>query len=217
MRINFKLPEPPKPEPIDKQIQPYIKLALKLFREQNLKETELIKKASVPFGRILFDVRDSYLSSRSKFGRPTIISEYAQSKQGVYFGGKVGVGKTMAMQVMAGVLGGEYVTAPSLSKVFSLKGAEGFWEASKDYLRWDMFIDDLGSEKQVKYFSNTLPMEDLLYKRYNLWQLYGVRTHITTNLSMNQIEKRYDKRVRDRLLEMMCPVVCSGESMRRKK
>ena len=64
-------------------------------------------------------------------------------------------------------------------------------------------FDDLGIEDDKKHFGNeNNVMRDIITKRYfNLDKLKG-KTHITTNLTMDEIEKFYGKRVRSRLRQM---------------
>jgi DNA replication protein DnaC len=217
MRITLPDRRERRDEPNNELIEPFIRHALSLFKEQGLRETNLIRSASAPFGRILFDLRDSLLSVRSMNRRPDISKEYAEAPHGVMFSGNVGVGKTIAMRVMAGAIGGEYLTMPDLGAKFAQKEAAGFWNEVDSAGSWDLFLDDLGAESQIKKFGNVLPVEELLYKRYNLWQQRGVRTHITTNLTGDQFADRYGNRVRDRLREMMYPVIDSGASLRKKQ
>jgi len=215
MRIQLEKMMSPKPEPTSDQVASSIAHALKIFKDQGLDETPLIKKVSTPFGRILFDVKGCSLACWKNNGKPELNTEYAEASKGICLLGTVGVGKTLAMQVVAGTIHGWYVTVPELSTVFSQKGADGFWNMVDRAGRWDLFLDDLGSEKEVKSYSNKLPIEDLIYRRYNMWQRHGVRTHITTNLTSAQITERYGARVTDRLKEMMVFVVETGKSLRK--
>jgi len=223
MRIQLEKLGAPKPEPTKEQLERYVKHALTIFGEQGLSETPLILKTAVPFGRILFDVKDCTLACWKRNGRPDDLhTEYAEARKGVLFLGTVGVGKTLAMRVIAGTISGHYFTVPELATLFSQKGADGFWNMTDNAGRWDMFLDDLGSEKEIKSYSNKLPIEDLIYRRYDMWQQYGARTHITTNLAWKKngdgpdgIVERYGSRVADRLKEMMEFVVETGESLRK--
>jgi len=216
MRITLEKYEKSKPEPTREQIEPHIRHALKIFREQGLDETPLILKVSIPFGRILFDIKDSTLATWKNNGRPDdIYTGYAEARKGMLFLGTVGVGKTLAMKVVAGTIQGWYVPVPELSTAFSQKGSDGFWNMADKAGRWDLFLDDLGSEKDVKSYSNKLPIEDLIYRRYDMWQQHGVRTHITTNLTGEGLSERYGPRVTDRLKEMMEFVIETGKSLRK--
>jgi hypothetical protein len=214
VRITLEKLTERKPEPPDEVLKASVEQAMKIFKRNGLKETELLSKVSGPFGRILFDL-STWSGGCWSNGRPEYESEYADARKGIMIAGTVGVGKTLAMRIISSALNGEYLTVPELGTIFSTKGAEGFWAEVSRAGRWDLFLDDLGAEKEVKNYSNTLPIEELIYKRYDLWQTKGIRTHMTTNLSGKQIAERYGARIADRLKEMMTFVVCSGESMRK--
>lgn len=63
-------------------------------------------------------------------------------------------------------------------------------------------FDDLGTENVKKHFGNeSNVMEEILLNRYDNPDLVG-KTHITTNLSAEQIEEIYGPRVRSRLRQM---------------
>jgi DNA replication protein DnaC len=64
-------------------------------------------------------------------------------------------------------------------------------------------FDDLGTENNLKYFGNECNvMAEILLNRYDLFISKKLKTHITTNLSANEIEKQYGNRVRSRLREL---------------
>ncbi|MFD3003148.1 ATPase [Pontibacter toksunensis] len=64
-------------------------------------------------------------------------------------------------------------------------------------------FDDLGTESSGKHYGNTCNvMGEVLLSRYDQFVLWGVKTHLTTNLSTSEIEKAYGKRVRSRMREM---------------
>ena len=215
MKINITdLIKPPSPEPPKEEVALFIEKANRIFVKCKMRPTALTKKVAPVFGRILFDVGDSPLNSWSA-GRPCYQeTEYAQALRGVLIAGSVGIGKTMIVRCMAATLNAQYLTVPALGTQFSQYGAEGFWDSVRLAERWDLFLDDLGAEKAVKSYSNALPIEELIYQRYDLWQRYGIRTHITTNLIGDQVEEKYGLRIRDRIKEMMTPVVGTGQSMR---
>lgn len=64
-------------------------------------------------------------------------------------------------------------------------------------------FDDLGTENNLKYYGNECNvMAEILLSRYDLYISKKLQTHITTNLSANEIEKQYGNRVRSRLREL---------------
>lgn len=63
-------------------------------------------------------------------------------------------------------------------------------------------FDDLGTENAKKHFGNeSNVMEEIFLNRYDVHEL-NAKTHLTTNLSADQIEEFYGPRVRSRLRQM---------------
>lgn len=77
-------------------------------------------------------------------------------------------------------------------------------------------FDDLGTESVKKNFGNQLNvMEDILQNRYKNTMLPYHFTHITTNLTADEIEQTYGFRVRDRMREMFNVIEFTGTSLRK--
>lgn len=74
-----------------------------------------------------------------------------------------------------------------------------------------LFIDDLGAEQPTEF--TTGEVNDLLDERYR--KRKTLHTFITTNLTLEQIGKRYSERIPDRLMEMCTIVPFKGESYRK--
>ena len=76
-----------------------------------------------------------------------------------------------------------------------------------NHFRHDMFgacFDDLGTETKRKNFGNeSNVMEEIILGRYDRKYNLGAKTHLTTNLSADQIAEAYGERVRSRLREIM--------------
>lgn len=63
-------------------------------------------------------------------------------------------------------------------------------------------FDDLGTEQNKAHFANKLNvMEYVLLNRYDNHHLKG-KTHVTTNLTIDQITEEYGERVKSRAMEM---------------
>ena len=204
------------PEPSPEQVAPYTSEALSLFVRAGLQETKLVKEVVPHIGRILFDIGDSSMSIWRN-GRPVIDDTGYAPAKGLMLAGSVGVGKTCAMKLLAAALNAEYFSVPDLAEKYSEKGPEWLWSTLGKAGRWDMVLDDIGAEGDKAYYSNKFPMREILYKRYDMFQAQGIRTHISTNISGDQIEADYDLRVRDRLREMMVVVSCVDKSLRGEK
>lgn len=78
-------------------------------------------------------------------------------------------------------------------------------------------FDDLGTENVKKHFGNeSNVMEEILLNRYDNLDLIG-KTHITSNLSAEQIEEIYGPRVRSRLRQMCNFLVFNPKGADRRK
>lgn len=64
-------------------------------------------------------------------------------------------------------------------------------------------FDDLGTEPEGRHFAQPCNvMAEILTARYRYFHAYGMLTHLTTNLSADEIEARYGNRVRSRMREV---------------
>lgn len=80
-----------------------------------------------------------------------------------------------------------------------------------------MCFDDLGTEPDAKHFgANKNLMAEIVLNRYDR-QLPFISTHITSNMRIEQIEKDYGSRVRDRLKEMFNLIKFNPEIKSRRK
>lgn len=80
----------------------------------------------------------------------------------------------------------------------------------------NIVIDELGGRDKTRTYGETLDiMCDVLEMRYRGFVKYGVITVVTTNLSDDEITKRYGKRIEDRLHEMFYIKRVKGNSLRR--
>jgi DNA replication protein DnaC len=75
-------------------------------------------------------------------------------------------------------------------------------------------FDDLGAEQSLKYYGNECNvMGEILLSRYDLFISQKMITHITTNLSAQEIENMYGSRVRSRLREAFNLIAFSSSSI----
>lgn len=132
-------------------------------------------------------------------------------KKGLMITGPVGCGKTTLLRLMQKIAVPEksffFCTTRDVSFEFIQDGYQVIHLYSKGVpnqrTRSNMAFDDLGTEQTLKYFGNeTNVMAEILLSRYDLYIQNGLTTHITTNLSANEIEDAYGNRVRSRLRKM---------------
>lgn len=154
-------------------------------------------------------------------GDPLFEEQGYSLKKGIMLHGNIGCGKTKAMELFAfnPVQGYGKIDCRTISKQFASTDKEdGGYKAIEKYsgminsyrpdlhygqkkLGW--FFDDLGTEGAAKNFGNeVLAMQEIIQNRYENHEVPGNATHITTNLSADQIEEVYGARVRSRMREM---------------
>ena len=144
-------------------------------------------------------------------------------KFGLMFCGLCGNGKTTWAKALQLLVSGLNLKNPinNLYYVFPLCNAKDLAMRSKgNYNDWRnvmryqlMIVNELGTEpREVMELGNVYtPLIDLITTRYEE-QLYTI---FTTNLTPAQLEKKYVKRIVDRLNEMVEKVVFENESYRR--
>ena len=138
-------------------------------------------------------------------------------KRGLLLQGPCGTGKTMWLEKFGKV---KVWGAGHLVKIFQKKEST-LWDIMRppryDVLPasyGDIGIDDLGAENQLKYSKDEL-FKDVISERYKLFKKFGYKTYITTNLTNEQIEKRYNTRIMSRIVEMTTPVQFTANDVRK--
>jgi hypothetical protein len=136
--------------------------------------------------------------------------------KGLLVFGNVGCGKTVAMRLFEKnpLQCYSFISCRSVETAYDNDGVEAvskysnvalinnptqnYGQQVKGYA-----FDDLGTESDAKHFGKTLNiMEAIILNRYDNTQLRGAFTHITTNLSKEEIEQRYGVRAFDRFRQM---------------
>lgn len=134
--------------------------------------------------------------------------------KGILVSGPVGCGKTSLMNLLRFLLPApdRYCIKPCRDIAFDY--ARDGYEVIHRYnkrsfiqsmprLPLTICFDDLGLEPIVQYFGNTCNcMAEILLGRYDYFISHHMLTHITSNLSAQEIEERYGKRVRSRMREL---------------
>jgi hypothetical protein len=134
-------------------------------------------------------------------------------EKGILLSGPVGCGKTSLMSVcrflLAADLRHSIRSCRDVSFEFMKDGHEVFHKYTRGSFRPEKFepktycFDDLGLESNKNFYGNSCSvMAEILLSRYDLFQSFGMITHITTNLNSKELEDRYGTRVRSRMREM---------------
>lgn len=147
----------------------------------------------------------------------------ADLSKGFFFYGKPGTGKTSIFKIIQNIskkynLKNIWFPITSTSDVvleFNIDKQKDF--VIKKYTRGNYLFDDLGAEDQannVYVFGKDEIFIRIFEFRYNLFISKGIKTHLTSNLNISEISKRYGKRVEDRFYEMFNFIEIKGESRR---
>src|SRR6185312_1321354 len=145
--------------------------------------------------------------------------EYADDhyslRKGLFISGNIGCGKTYLMKLLQENLKQYYrlVSCREIADKFALDGDEALEKYSSIREYWDRVtgkkcqtiypycFDDLGTESDKKYYGNDVNvMLDILLRRYEKGDF--ILTHVTTNLSADELKARYGNRLTSRFKEM---------------
>jgi len=135
-------------------------------------------------------------------------------QKGILICGGVGSGKTQFLKIIQQAL---LLNGKSF-RMFNCIEIEQEIRFGGDYVNYDngeICFDDLGAEplESVMFGNRVIPMSEILQRRYNRRE--NGKTHITSNLTMKEIEARYGSRVCDRLKETCNLVIFGWESLRK--
>lgn len=141
--------------------------------------------------------------------------------RGIMLCGSAGVGKTLLMRIFQ-TFAAAAQYAPTQFRiahvldVYDAIARKGL-EAMATYTEDAVCFDDFGQEPEVyRSFGNAVGvMETVLTARYNRFQRGQLITHITTNLSIEEIGEKYGDRILDRCWEMFNIIPLTGESKRK--
>lgn len=146
--------------------------------------------------------------------------------RGWFIYGKPGTGKTVRAKIAAKITGIEYVDACEYSweAIRTLNRELDLFKACRLYKDLEgnvvgnpLIIDDLGTEPNEANFYGTKvnPMQFILERRLNHWP--KVKTYITSNLTREDIGRRYGERLLSRLEGSMVFVPLDGRDWRRQR
>jgi len=145
-----------------------------------------------------------------------IDTKEAPLQKGLLIRGSIGSGKTLALKIIQQI--NKNFAINNIRDVvadFNINGFDGI----SDYVkRLNRVFDDIGAENLGKYYGNdTNVTQELILRRYELFQSKGLITHFTTNLGDNSaIMEAYGERAFDRLKEMCTLIVLGNNSKSRR-
>ncbi|CAL2109789.1 conserved protein of unknown function [Tenacibaculum sp. 190130A14a] len=140
-------------------------------------------------------------------------------RKGLLIYGSCGTGKSSIFDIIQNIskrygLKSFWFKNVSVHQVITDYNTQGE-EIVKIYTRGKIHFDDLGAEKEANSWGiREKLMIRILETRYNLFKEKGIKTYITTNLSLEELKKIYGMRVYDRLFEMFNFLELNGSSRR---
>jgi len=134
-------------------------------------------------------------------------------QKGILLSGPVGCGKTAIMQIMRRICDPQRAflirPCPQIALGFASEGYDVIYRyTSRSFCLYakhprTVCFDDLGFEFDVPYFGSICnTMAEILSLRYDLFIEHGMITHVTTNLTSAELERRYGNRIRSRMRQM---------------
>ena len=133
-------------------------------------------------------------------------------RKGLFLFGNTGTGKTFAAKVISSYRDIHLYTCRDLEAKYK-KSETHFWEIIKD--RKDIIIDDLGTEDAKNDYGVKFELfEKAIDERHLLFEQYGTRTIITSNLSGEAIKERYSERIYSRIRSMCECINATGKDLR---
>lgn len=189
-----------------------------------------IQKDPKLFRKVVYDVCPNFIVTENNKQKLNMLYDYAHGdgdldpNKGIWIYGEIfGSGKSTLIKIL-----GEYqrlfgkgfktVNCASISAEFSTYGIESLNESTlnegfRGISPVERAFDELGRENiPAKYYGNELNiMQHILQIRYDL----KVKTHVTTNIKISDIEKKYGSHIYDRCIEMFNFIELKGESFRK--
>lgn len=137
-------------------------------------------------------------------------------KKGLLLAGSTGLGKSLTMRAaaMAHLPGHEFTFNPC-NNVVSQYETDGPKKV-QSFFQGIRCFDDFGTEpKAIWYGKHHEFFRIVLEARYNAFIHTGLITHITTNLTIEDIGKRYGAHIESRLYEQFNIIVMAGTDRRK--
>lgn len=137
---------------------------------------------------------------------PIYLEKGGSFRKGIFLGGPNGSGKTTIFKILR-ELGlrkvSLYFPMISCAEVVAKYNSEPFKENIIEYYSFGNFcFDDLGKEPIASNYGKEDIFIRILENRYREFTDKNTKTFITTNLTIDEIGKRYGVHIQDRFLEM---------------
>lgn len=151
-------------------------------------------------------------------------------KKGIYLYGSYGTGKSLLFEILEYLYQKNQKPSWRVKTVNTIRLVDEYRSelsrlgqlASHDqtiYQRMEkgpIHFEDLGAEKKINHYGNqTEVMSDILQLRYSRFFKTKCKTFITSNLTPEQVRKRYGERIYDRMFQMFNFLELNGKSRRK--
>lgn len=146
---------------------------------------------------------------------PWLLTENPSLKKGIMLIGPNGVGKTFLFEVFHRLsqfgCTRRYFQMTD-GRTVATDVVKNGYDAISKYTGGDKLFNELGSELPARFYGNSIDaMYEVLFEREKVFQAKLQKTHITTNLSAQQLAERYDTAIFSRL-RGMCNIIQYGGS-----
>lgn len=147
--------------------------------------------------------------------------EAGHQRQGLLLTGRAGCGKTMFVKAV--VRPSRLLSAAEIVNAYrDRQGLDSsFWYAVARVYDGEVdaattiAVDDLGQEPLCMLYGQRVEvLDDVLCAVYRAWQKSGTLLVATSNLTIQELDKRYGRRITDRLREMCQAIEIKGGSRR---
>lgn len=153
-----------------------------------------------------------------------------QHQKGLYLYGGCGTGKSLFFEILEEIYKCHQIPAFRIKTVQTIGLVDdtlGELSRPNQLARNDKSIysrhstssihfEDLGAERKLNHFGNSIEtMSDIIQLRYAKSRRAPCKTFITTNLSLDEVRKRYGERCYDRMFEMFNFINITGDSRRK--
>lgn len=164
-----------------------------------------------------------YFANDERFLQSKLITNKPCLKKGLLITGTTGYGKTMVMRIIQKVFApinsesySKKIRIQSCNEIVNNYNVSGAESLQKYFKQGNYLFDDFGTENTAKFYGLTENvMKTILEERYNLFVDKRKATHLTSNLSIAEINQKYGFRVESRLNEMFNIIKVNGKDRRK--
>lgn len=158
------------------------------------------------------------------------------TRKGIYIYGNIGTGKSFFFEILESLYqdleskNNKTLDSIRIKTINTIELVDQFRSqlsrlgqlASNDqtlyqkHTKGSIHFEDLGAEIKINHFGNQIEvMSDILQLRYSRLYKTKCKTFITSNLTPEQVRKRYGERVYDRMFQLFNFLELKGESRRK--